>query len=330
MAEPGAAELRQQIARLADGWRTRQVDGVTVSSTPRPTAPLGGVAEPVVALVAQGAKRAVLGNQVFDYAAGQFLVVTLDLPLTSSTTVASAAEPFLGLSMPLDPAIIAELLIEADLPAQAAPPGPALSVSDATAELIDAVVRLLRLAGTPHDQRILSPAVKREIHWRLLTGPQGGLVRQVGVAGSRIALVGRAIAWIRAHYDEPVRVDDLAAKVGLSVSSLNRHFRAATAMSPLQYQKQIRLQQARLRLLANPADVAGTGQRLHDAVRAEIEGLEALAAALTGALEAPFRAAGFDTGLVTVSSLAMLDLFPVTGSMGPVPVTKMKSPARHP
>lgn len=223
MAEPGAAELRQQIARLADGWRTRQVDGVTVSSTPRPTAPLGGVAEPVVALVAQGAKRAVLGNQVFDYAAGQFLVVTLDLPLTSSITVASAAEPFLGLSMPLDPAIIAELLIEADLPAQAAPPGPALSVSDATAELIDAVVRLLRLAG------------------------------------SRIALVGSAIAWIRAHYDEPVRVDDLAAKVGLSVSSLNRHFRAATAMSPLQYQKQIRLQQARLRLLANPADVAGTG-----------------------------------------------------------------------
>jgi transcriptional regulator GlxA family with amidase domain len=90
-------------------------------------------------------------------------------------------------------------------------------------------------------------------------GPQGGLVRQVGVAGSRIALVGRAIAWIRAHYDEPVRVDDLAAKVGLSVSSLNRHFRATTAMSPLQYQKQIRLQQARVRLLANPADVAGAG-----------------------------------------------------------------------
>jgi AraC-type transcriptional regulator N-terminus len=227
---PGAAELRRHIARLADGWtRPRPVDGVTVFSTTRTTSPLGGVAEPVFALVAQGAKRSVLGDRAFDYAAGQFLVVTLDLPLTSSITVASAAEPFLGLSMPLDPAIIAELLIEADLPAQAAPPGLALSVSDATAELIDAVVRLLRLAGTPHDQRILSPAVKREIHWWLLTGPQGGLVRQVGVAGSRIALVGRAIAWIRAHYDEPVRVDDLATKVGLSVSSLNRHFRTATA-----------------------------------------------------------------------------------------------------
>jgi AraC-like DNA-binding protein len=257
---PGVAELRRHIARLADGWpRPRPVDGVTVFSTTRTTSPLGGVAKPVLALVAQGAKRAVLGDRVFDYAAGQFLVVAVDLPLTSSITAASAAEPFLALSMPLDPAILAELLIESDLPAQAAPPGPALSVSDAAPELTDAVGRLLRLAGTPRDLRILGPAVKREIHWRLLTGPQGGLVRQVGTAGSRIALVARAVAWIRAHYDEPIRVDDLAAEVGLSVSSLNRHFRAATSMSPLQYQKQLRLQQARLRLLADPADVAGTG-----------------------------------------------------------------------
>jgi len=136
---------------------------------------------------------------------------------------------------------------------------PMSAVSDAAPELTDAFVRLLRLAGNPRDLRILGPAVKREIHWRLLTGPQGGLVRQVGTAGSRIALVARAIAWIRAHYDEPIRVDDLAAEVGLSVSSLNRHFRAATSMSPLQYQKQLRLQRARLRLLADPADVAGTG-----------------------------------------------------------------------
>jgi AraC-like DNA-binding protein len=257
---PGVAELRQHIARLADGWpRPRQVGGLKVFSATQTTAPIGGVAEPAFALVVQGAKRAVLGDRVFDYAAGQFLVVTLDLPLTSSITAASAAEPFLALTMPLDPATIAELLIESDVPAQAAPPGPALAVSDAAPELVDAVIRLLRLVGAPRDQRILGPAVKREIHWRLLTGPQGGLVRQIGIASSRIALVGRAIAWIRAYYDEPIRVDDLAAKVGLSVSSLNRHFRAATSMSPLQYQKQIRLQEARLRLLANPADVAGTG-----------------------------------------------------------------------
>jgi transcriptional regulator GlxA family with amidase domain len=101
--------------------------------------------------------------------------------------------------------------------------------------------------------------VRREIHWRLLTGPRGSLIRQVGLADSRVAVVARAIAWIKDRYDEVIRVEDLAAEVGLSVSSLNRHFRAATSMSPVQYQKQIRLQRARIRLLANPADVAGAG-----------------------------------------------------------------------
>jgi AraC-like DNA-binding protein len=254
------AELRDRIAWLAaDSPRPRQISRVKVFSTPRTTAPLGGVAEPVMALVAQGAKRSVLGDRVFDYAAGQFLVVTVDLPLTSRITAASDAEPFLAMTLPLDPPTIAQLLIESRLPSRAAPAGPALSVSDATPDLIDPVVRLLRLAGTPEDERVLAPAVKREIHWRLLTGPQGALVRQIGLADSRVSLAARAIAWIRDHYDEVIRVEDLAAEVGLSVSSLNRHFRAATSMSPVQYQKRIRLQRARILLLANPADVAGAG-----------------------------------------------------------------------
>jgi AraC-like DNA-binding protein len=254
------ADLRDRIARLTAGYsRPRRIDGMTVFSATRTTVPLGNVTEPVMAMVAQGAKRSVLGDRVFDYAAGQFLIVTVDLPLTSHIAAASVGEPFLAFSLPLDPPTVAQLLLESHLPSRTAPAGPALSTSDATPELIDAVVRLLRLAGTPDDQRILSPAVKREIHWRLLTGPQGGLVRQVGLAGSRVALVARAIAWIKDHYDEVIRIEDLAAEVNLSVSSLNRHFRAATSMSPLQYQKQIRLQRARVRLLANPADVAGAG-----------------------------------------------------------------------
>jgi hypothetical protein len=252
------AELRDLIGRLAAGSaRPRQVDGIKVFSTTRTTAPLGNVAEPIMSLVAQGAKRSMLGGRVYDYAAGQFLIVTVDLPLTSHITAATAIEPFLGFSMPLDPAAIAQLLLESRLPARAAPAGPALSTSDASPELTDAVVRLLRLAGSPEDQRVLSAAVKREIHWRLLTGPQGALVRQAGLAGSRVALVARAIAWIKDHYDEVIHIEDLASEVGLSSSSLNRHFRAATSMSPLQYQKQIRLQRARVRLIANPTDVAG-------------------------------------------------------------------------
>lgn len=232
---------------------------MTVFSATQTTVPLGNVTEPVMALVAQGAKRSVLGGQAFDYAAGQFLIVTVDLPLTSHITAASADEPFLAFGLPLDPRTVAQLLLESRLPSRIAPEGPALSTSDANPELIDAVVRLLRLADAPNDQRILGPAVKREIHWRLLTGPQGGLVRQVGLADGRVALVTRAIAWIKDHYDEVIRIEDVAAEVNLSISSLNRHFRAATSMSPLQYQKQIRLQRARVRLLANPVDVAGAG-----------------------------------------------------------------------
>jgi len=254
------ADLRDRIAWLAAGQpRPHQVGGVKVFSTTRPTFPLGNVAGPSVSLVAQGAKRSVLGGQAFDYAAGQFVVITVDLPLTSHVSAASDGRPFLGCSVPLDPPTIAQLLLESRLPAVKAPDGPAISVSDATPDLIDAVVRLLKLIGSPQDTRVLAPAVKREIHWRLLTGPQGDLVRQAGLADSRVAVVARAIAWIKDRYDEVIRVEDLAAEVGLSVSALNRHFRAATSMSPVQYQKQIRLQHARIRLLANPGDVAGAG-----------------------------------------------------------------------
>ncbi|WP_433172428.1 AraC family transcriptional regulator [Actinoallomurus sp. CA-150999] len=254
------AELRARITRLTAGHhRPRWIDDIYVFATATTTRPLGTVAKPVLALVAQGAKRSMLGDQVFDYRAGQFLVVTVDLPLTSQITQASADEPFLAFGLPLEPSTIAQLLLHGRPPAAPVPDGPALSVSTATPELLDAVVRLLRLADSPGDQRVLAPAAKMEIHWRLLTGPQGGLVRQIGTADGRLALVARAIAWIDSRYDEVIRIDDLAADVGLSVSSLNRHFRAVTSMSPLQYQKQLRLQRARLRLLADPTDIAGAG-----------------------------------------------------------------------
>jgi AraC-like DNA-binding protein len=267
------ADLRDRIAALTAGHtRPRTIDGVQVYATTRTTAPIGSVAEPVVALVAQGAKRTLLGDRAFGYAAGQFLVVTIDLPLTGHITAASDEEPFLGASLRLDPAVIAQLLLESHLDAGMPAAGgtgpggaglntggPALAVSEADPGLIDSFARLLALAGSPVDRRILGPAVRREIHWRLLTGPQGGLVRQIGVAGSRVAVVSRAIAWLREHYDQVIRIEDLAAEVSMSVSSLNRHFRAATSMSPLQYQKQIRLQRARARLLADPGDIAGTG-----------------------------------------------------------------------
>ncbi len=253
-------ELRSLIARRAAGsLRPRWLEGMTVFSTERVTAPLGTVTQPVLALVAQGAKRSVLGDHIFDYHAGQYLVVTVDLPLISQITQATPAEPFLAFGLPLQPALIAQLLVEAG-PAVARPhDGPGIATSGADGKLLDAIVRLLRLLDEPRDIPVLAPGVRREIHWRLLNGPQAALVRQIGLADSQLALVARAIGWIKTHYDRVIRIDDLAGDVGLSVSSLNRHFRAVTAMSPLQYQKQLRLQKARIQLIAAPDDVAAIG-----------------------------------------------------------------------
>lgn len=208
-----------------------------------------------------GEKRSALEERIFDYRAGQYLVVTLDLPLTSQITHADTAEPFLAFGLPLNPAVIAQLLLDAGTATGTGKKdtGVAIATSDADDDLIDAAVRRLRLVGNPVDQRILAPAIEREIHWRLLTGPQAATVRQIGLADSRLSLVARAIHWLQARYAEVIRVDDLAAEVGLSVSSLNRHFRAVTAMSPMQYQKQLRLQKARIQLIANPHDIAAIG-----------------------------------------------------------------------
>jgi AraC-like DNA-binding protein len=255
------AELRELIGRLAaDQPRSPWIDGMTVFRTDQVTSPLGSVTRPMLGLVAQGAKRTVLGERIFDYQAGQYIVTTVHLPLVGQIIRASGAEPFLGFGLPLDPSVIARLLLEAD-PATGGRDGEARGVvmSDADGELLDAVIRLLRLVERPADFRMLGKAIVREIHWRLMNGPQGATVRQIGLADSRLSLVSGAVRWIQEHYDQVIRVDDLARHVGMSTSSLNRHFRAVTAMSPLQYQKQLRLQKARIELIAAPDDVAAVG-----------------------------------------------------------------------
>jgi AraC-like DNA-binding protein len=134
-----------------------------------------------------------------------------------------------------------------------------IAVSEASPALLDAVCRLLALLDTPGDAAALAAGVEREVLWRLITGPQGATVRQIGLADSRLALLGRAIRWIRSHYDQTLRVEELAELANMSASSFHRHFRAVTSMTPIQFQKQLRLYQARTRLLTDPSDVAGVG-----------------------------------------------------------------------
>ncbi|WP_433219360.1 AraC family transcriptional regulator N-terminal domain-containing protein [Dactylosporangium sp. CS-047395] len=247
------AELRSLILRRAG--RGPVLDGVTVARVDQPSPPSAVMAEPSVAIVASGRKRATLNGVPYDYGAGQYLVVSLDLPIVGQALEASRDEPYAVVSLRLRPSDIAPLLPSAPTPARA----PGLAISDAPVELLDPVVRLLRAAEHPADLHVLGESYRREILWRLVTGEQGATVRQIG--GS-ITPVARAVSWLREHYASPVSVDRLAALAGLSPSAFHRHFRAATSMTPVQYQKQIRLQAARSLLQSDPATVAAIAGRV--------------------------------------------------------------------
>ncbi len=252
-------ELRTLIIRHAAGGVKRSIlDGVSIAVADAPTQPMGGFAEPSLAVVGQGVKRTVLNGRAYDYHAGQYLVVSVDLPVTGHVVQASADEPFVVFSMALKPAMIATLLLETSSTGRA-PAFSGLAVSDAGPELVDPVVRLLRLLDRPDDISVLGPGYEREIVWRLITGNQGPIVRQIGLADSSLAQISRVIRWIRNHYAEPLRIDDLAGQAGMSASAFHRHFRSATSMTPIQFQKQIRLQEARALLMTRPHDIAEIG-----------------------------------------------------------------------
>ena len=250
-------ELCRLIARHVH--RDPPVDGMFLSVVEHVTTPTPLMTGPVVGLVAQGAKQAVLGDRTYDYGAGQYLVASVDLPVTGTYTVARPAEPFLGVGIALRPPAIADLLLEADGRTARATTHPGIAVSDASADLLDAFARLLRLLDHPADLPVLWPLLEREILWRLVTGPQGAMVRQIGLADSTLTHVGRAIRWIREHHAEPLRIEDLARLSRMSTTSFHRHFRAVTAMTPIQYQKRIRLHEARLKLVDRTLDVATVG-----------------------------------------------------------------------
>ncbi len=252
-------ELRTLIARHAAGrYRQTRLPGVVVMESHAPTEPLTAVTQPSFALVVQGVKRTILADRTFDYGPGQYVVISLDLPVTGHVLRAAPDQPFLGMGLFLDPAAIAALLLDAPTAARTDAAG--VAVSDATEDLLDPVVRLLRLLDRPEDIPVLAAPLEREILWRLVNGAQGATIRQIGLADSRLSQVARAIRRIRTGYADPMRIEDLAKIAGMSVTSFHRHFRAVTAMSPLQFQKQIRLQEARTRLLADSHDVAAVGR----------------------------------------------------------------------
>ncbi|MEU6025924.1 AraC family transcriptional regulator [Streptomyces tauricus] len=258
-------ELRTLLARHARPDWTTAIDGVLISKVDRPDSPAPSMSGTVLAVIAQGAKRLALGDRVYEYGPGQYLVASVDLPVTGQFLRVEPEQPALGFGLTLEPSAVAELLLRAgpgDNPRLGGGTPSAMAVSDASPALLDAVVRMLRLLDEPRDRAVLAPLVKREILWRVITGEQGATVRQLGLADSRLSHVSRAVGWIREHYAEPFLVEDVARMSGMSVSAFYRNFQAVTAMSPIQFQKQIRLQEARLLLATHPGEVTGVGRRV--------------------------------------------------------------------
>jgi len=255
-------EIRERIANHARADLQTPIDGLLLSRAPTtPAVPEYSLTEPLLVVMAQGGKRLLLGEQLYEYRAGDCLVVTAHLPITGHWIDTDASAEALGMGLVLHPAAVAALLLQQPEGgwSRRTSTARAIATGKANAELLDAAARMLRLLDHPADAHVLAPMIEQEILWRLLTGPHAGMIRQIGLADSGLSHVSRAIGWIRDNYAEPMRIEDLARLAAMSPSAFHRHFRAVTAMSPLQYQKRIRLQEARSLLLARPGDVTGVG-----------------------------------------------------------------------
>jgi AraC-like DNA-binding protein len=257
-----ARELSGLIEQFtgADGVHATSIPRVVLLRSSHPTEQLHAVQEPAVCIVAQGRKQVMAGTSVYLYDRAKYLIASVDIPIVGQILEASPAAPYLCLRLDLDPAVIGALMLETETPKTAGDtPSPALSLSTVTPELLDAAVRLVRLLAAPRDIPILAPLAEREILYRLLLGDQSSKLRQIAVAESKLQQINRAIGWIKRNFRDSFSIDAVAAEARMSPSTLHEHFKAVTSMSPLQYQKQLRLQEARRLILSRSLDAATAG-----------------------------------------------------------------------
>jgi len=256
--EKALASLAKRIAR----WTAEQdhlataIPALGLRRYEAPTEPTSYVHEPSICLSAQGSKRVVLGEDVFIYDAHHFLISSVDLPVMAQVIDATREKPYLGLMLKLDQREIAQLMVDSNLPPPRAQASRAIAISEVSLALLDAFQRLVDLLETPEDIPVLAPLIQREILYRLLMSDQGPRLRQIGAAGSQSQQIARAIEWLKGNFKQPLRVDDLASHARMSTSNFHHHFRALTAMSPLQFQKWLRLHEARLLMLTERLDAA--------------------------------------------------------------------------
>jgi AraC-like DNA-binding protein len=249
--------LGKSIARWTDkgDQRVTAVPGLSLYRRDEPSPPTSIMYEPRICVIAQGAKRVLLGDDAYVYDPQHFLITSVDLPTVVQVINASPEKPYLGLVLRLDQREISQLMVDSNLP----PPRPqqserGMATGEVTLPLLTAFQRLIDLLAEPRDVPILAPIIQREIFYRLLVSDQGARLRQIASAGSQSHQIARAIYWLKGNFTQPLRIDDLAAQVNMSTSTFHHHFRAVTAMSPLQYQKWLRLYEARRLMLTENQD----------------------------------------------------------------------------
>ncbi|HVG08885.1 MAG TPA: AraC family transcriptional regulator [Thermoanaerobaculia bacterium] len=258
-------ELAERIARaIPEDGAVEPLNGLLLNRFSNPTEPLHGVSKPAFCVIAQGSKQVLLGDSLYRYDPAHYLLATVELPVVGQVVEASAERPYLSLRLDLDPALVGSVMVEAGhLSSRNQGDVRALDVSPLDADLLDATVRLVRLLDTPPaEARVLRPLVTREIVYRLLMGEQGNRLRHLALLGGQTDRIGEAVERLRRDFNQPLRIDSLARELGMSVSAFHHHFKAVTAMSPLQFQKQLRLQEARRILLGESLDAASAGSRV--------------------------------------------------------------------
>ncbi len=255
-------EFRERLARLTEGIHVEEcaIPSLVLFRYDQPTEPDTAVYDPSLCLLACGCKNVNMGEESFSYNSRNYLLTSLHVPTVIQVPDASPEEPCMGVMLKLDMREVAQMMAECSLPApRTRQSEPGMTTGEVTLPLLDAVQRLVRLLDSPEDIPVMAPIIRKEIIYRLLIGDQGMRLRKIANAGSQSHQVSQAIGWLKDNFTQPLRVEELARQVGMSTSTFHSHFRSMTALSPLQYQKQLRLQEARRKMLVDHQDAATAG-----------------------------------------------------------------------
>ncbi len=257
--ERSLAALGQSLARLTEHGELQEtaIPGLSLFRRNEPSPMVSSLYEPSLCIIAQGSKRVLLGEDIFVYDNLNYLMTSVNLPTVVQIEEATPGKPYLGLKLKLNLREVSQLMMDSHLsPPRTQPPGRGMATGKVTLPLIAAIQRLIDLLAEPRDIPILAPLIQREIIYRLLVGDQGVRLRQIAAMGSQGHQIARAIDWLKENFASPLRIDELARQVNMSTSTLHHHFRALTAMSPLQYQKWLRLNEARRLMLTENQDAS--------------------------------------------------------------------------